>query len=190
MAGASALRPVGPSSESWPRPTSWATTGWAPWPRGASFLPAVKRSSSACTAWRCYMHSVSHTVPEHGSPELWLWAAPSGTGGAGRLVAGVGPAREVPASLRRLVVSCVLHHRSACGFAAGRSCWLGAHGTCGGGGAGLCLRELGSFSRRWVLSVCHVRRSFKMNQTRVLPVQWGGRHLFRHPLGGMSLVAV
>lgn len=46
------------------------------------------------------------------------------------------------------------------------------------------------FSRRWVLSVCHVRRSFKMNQTRVLPVQWGGRHSFRHPLGGMSLVAV
>lgn len=88
------------------------------------------------------------------------------------------------------MVSCVLHLRSACGFAAGRSCWLGAHGTCGGGGAGLCLRELGSFSRRWVLSVCHVRRSFKMNQTRVLPVQWGGRHSFRHPLGGMSLVAV
>lgn len=46
-------------------------------------------------------------------------------------------------------------------------------------GLGPCLQEHGSFSKHWVLSVFHIRPSFKMNQTHVLTVQWGGRHSFR-----------
>lgn len=56
-------------------------------------------------------------------------------------------------------------------------CWPVLTGACGGRGLGLCVQE------HVLFSVSHIRRGFKVNQTRALTVQCGwlaGTHLDPH----------